>query len=138
MADELLEDLKFFVENAESQKLSKNEVSTNFISIQKKYCGDNFCDVDSETRMKADDFVEYIKKRLIDLKQTTKGGKKRKTKRHYKKIKTRKNQKGGIVDVLIEATLTGVVFAFQLTIALLVMKAIGQKADPIAMGAAFW
>ena len=131
MADELLEDLKLFVKTTESQKLSKNEVSTNFILIQKKYCGENFCNVDSETRMKADDFVEYIKERLIDLKQTTKGGKKRKTKRHYKKRKTRKNQKGGIIDALVEATITGVVFAFQLALALLVMKAMGQKADTV-------
>ena len=76
---------KGFFKNDESQKLSKNEVSTNFISIQKKYCGDNFCDVDSETSMKADDFVEY-KKKLIDLKQTTKGGKKEKQKDIIKKL----------------------------------------------------
>ena len=131
MAKEYLNDLKQFLETVESQKMSKSEAANKFSLIEQKYCGENFCNIDAETRKETEEFVDYLKKKLNDMKRNIKGGKK--SKRYYKnKNKSRKNKRGGndglgITDSLILGTITVLWFATITVGAVCVMKILGSK-----------
>jgi hypothetical protein len=128
MARECLSELKQFLKTVESQKMTKIEVANQFSLIGQKYCGENFCNIDAETRKETEEFVDYLKKNLSDMKRNIKGGKK--SKRYYKnKNKSRKNKRGGndVTDALLVGTMGVTWFATVVIGTYCVMKILGLK-----------